>query len=156
MLSFGSDNGWKRPPTIISVVDNAENELRITLADSILGEEGAGYTPTGYAELDEALSVSRPVHADSGNVYEILFPTYILHQVRNESYTGNDPYEVFSGCFLCIYTRSHLLDSLDTFTSVQKYSDDLYYPGKWTHYQIISYNHIVDVISVDAPIIRKL
>lgn len=153
MIAFGSTSKQQRPFTLLSLVDSAENELRITLADSYLGNPGEDFTPTGNAVFDTAMCFSRPVRTDVSNAYEIIFPSYIIHQVRNESFTGNDPYEIFAGQYFRIYTRSHLLDSLSTFTSAQRYDDGSYYPGRWTHYEIITYSHIIDVVSTDEPII---
>ena len=153
MIAFGSTSKQQRPSTLLSLVDSAENELRIILADSYLGNPGEDFTPTGNTAFDNAMRSSCPVHADVSNAYEIIFPSYIMHQVRNESFTGEDPYEIFIGQYFRIYTRSHLLDSLSTFTSAQQYDDGNYYPGKWTHYEIVTYSHIIDVVSTDEPTI---
>jgi hypothetical protein len=100
----------------------------------------------GATELSEL----HPIRG-SGRIFEITWESYIAYCVRNESYCGTNTYEeIATGKKLRIYSKSHFLDyvSRATFATGE-------YPGSFQHYCLFSENHIVDVISVCSPQIRR-
>lgn len=64
---------------------------------------------------------------------------------------GQDEAEEFTGRQFCVYSKSRFLDYVRGATLA---SDD--YPGKLSHYGINCLNHIVDVISIEEPLIDIL
>ena len=49
-----------------------------------------------------------------------------------------------------------MLSRLGDVTDAQQVDDGSYYPGEWTHYGIYTQNHVIDVISLDAPEISEV
>lgn len=80
----------------------------------------------------------------------------ILYQVRNELFCSWDGYELRQGKFFIVFEKSRLLDTLPLITDCQIGDDGEAYPGKWKHYGIYCQNHIIDIISHNEPIIKKL
>ena len=137
--------------------NGGDNELTVRIAQSCVGE------PHDMTELDEPnakirelIKMSRPLLVDETHVYEIIFEGYIIYQVGNESYCSGDPNDKFSGRFLRVYEKSALLEHLGEFSDAQALDDGTYYPGKWSHYQIVTQNHIISIISANAPIVNVL
>ena len=83
--------------------------------------------------------------------YEVLFPSYIAYSVRNESFTVADSEEVFNGRLFVEYSRSKFLDFIESATIA---SED--HPGPFRHFGINALDHIIDVASIDNPIIRQV
>lgn len=84
-------------------------------------------------------------------VIQIDFERYIGYSVLNESFTSWDDYQVFSGKSFRIYSKSRYLDfiSLGTFASED-------YPGPFKHYGIICYDHIIDIVASQSPVIKEI
>ena len=96
---------------------------------------------------DTKITGLKPIVSDETcQKYEIIFGSYVAYCVRNESYTVLDEYEEFTGRLFNIYSKSRFLDYVQAATIA---SED--YPGKFTDYGINCLDHILDVISVDAP-----
>ena len=101
----------------------------------------------GGAELADCHRV-RP----SGNIFEIIWESYIAYCVRNESYCGiNKDDEIAVGKNFCIYSQSAFLNyiSRGTLATVE-------YPGPFQHYGVVCQNHVIDVVSTHSPQIRRL
>lgn len=161
MIQFGvEDEKMTTAPQVLSIIDDTATgrmcgTLKVSLALTYTGEPGADFAPTGLPELDEILKRSRPVYTDTERVYTITFPDYIVYQVRCESFTIRDDYEVMRGRFFAIYEKSRLLDNVEKITIAQKTPDGRYYPGEWTHYAINAEKHIIDVITASEPEIAE-
>lgn len=142
-------------PFMLSLSEGADNELTVRIAPSYAGDP---HETTEDEEpnpaLRELLNKSRPLLPDEKRVYEITFENYIIYQVGNESYCSGDPNDRFSGKFLRIYESSALLNKLGELTDAQLLEDGSHYPGKWTHYGIVTQNHIIDVISLCKPCVN--
>lgn len=139
-------------PFMLSLSEGRDNELTVRIAPSYVGESREiTEEEVPNPQLRRILNDSRPIEIDSERAYEITFDRYIIYQVGNESFCSGNPNDEFSGNFLRVYTRSFLLDNLSRMTDAQICDDGSYYPAKWTHYQIITLNHIVDVISLKEP-----
>lgn len=139
-------------PFIVSLSEGKDNELTVKIAPSYVGESReVTEEEVPNSQLRGILNDSRPIMLDTQRVYEITFDRYIIYQVGNESFCSGNPNDEFSGSFLRVYTRSFLLDNLSLITDAQVFDDGSFYPAKWTHYQIITLNHIVDVISLGNP-----
>lgn len=79
------------------------------------------------------------------------FDWYIGYSVLNEGFTVCDDYEKFQGKSFRIYTKSRYLDfiKVGTIASVD-------YPGHFKHYRIVCLNHIIDIVSTNELIIKKI
>ncbi|GAA0177097.1 hypothetical protein SH2C18_03830 [Clostridium sediminicola] len=84
-------------------------------------------------------------------IIQIDFESYIGYSILNESYTGQDDYEIFEGKWFRIYSKSRYLDFIKSGTIATKD-----YPGPFKHYGIICFNHIIDIVSVSEPIIKEI
>ncbi|MDE7399488.1 MAG: hypothetical protein K2N06_08185 [Oscillospiraceae bacterium] len=139
-------------PFMVSLSEGRDNELTVKIAPSLVGESrNVTEEEVPNPQLRKILNDSHPIMLDTERVYEITFDRYIIYQVGNESFCSGNPNDEFSGGFLRVYTRSFLLDNLIRMTDAQICDDGSYYPAKWTHYQIITLNHIVDIISLGEP-----
>lgn len=139
-------------PFMISLSEGEDNELSVTISPSEAGER------RDFSEKDEPnpavralLSKSRPLLPNESKAFTITFESYILYQVGNESFCSGNPNDRFSGKFLRIYESSALLNRLGEFSDAQILADGTYYPGKWAHYEIVTQNHIISVISYIEP-----
>jgi hypothetical protein len=135
-----------------SILEPEENTLRLVIAEA---GDGGPSDPTKFKdegpELQRILSESREIaHLPGMLKFELLWNSYIAYSVRNESFVSRDDYEQFEGRLLVTYTKSRYLDfvSAATFASPD-------YPGSFTHWGVFCLNHIVDIVSVEPPQIRR-
>jgi len=149
-------------PFLISLSDGLREELHIIIAGAEVGNLGDNIPtfeetdePTRQA-LTEILAKTRPIEVNEQCLYEICFHDYIIYQIRNESYTSCGPREIRHGQYLITFEKSELLSRLGDVTDAQRLDDGSYYPGKWTHYGIYTQNHVIDVISLDAPEVSEV
>lgn len=131
-------------PFLRELREGGENELRLTIRCARPAPEVPPET-TGRPPLDRILRRCTPILPDPAREMEIVFPDYLLYQVRNESFCSFDPSEVRQGRYLCIFQRSKLLEHLTAVT------DSALLPAPWTHYGIFTQNQIIDVISQTEP-----
>ena len=80
----------------------------------------------------------------------------VLYQMRNESYSSFGGYGIWEGRYLIRFRRSRLLDALPRLTDCFMGADGTCYPGGWPHYGVYMQNHILDVISTETPVIRRV
>ena len=156
MISFGSEQeAMEHAPFLLRLCDDEDGVLRVVIALAQTGEVGDGER-TGNPGIDAILEQCRPIAPDENEVYEITCERYILYQMRNESYSSCDGYELREGQYLIRFRRSRLLDALPVLTDCCRWEDGSCYPGEWTHYGVYTQNHILDVISTEAPVIRRV
>jgi len=156
MLKFGSENKECDNFPFVIEIDDADNVLKILFALPKIGEKGSNVEEDMKDEIKELLKETYPIYPDEKNVYEITFEDYIFYQVRNESYCTYDDYEISKGRHLIIFEKSRLLDYLSTATICCKLDNGDFFPGEWKHYEVSAENQIIDVITCDEPIIRKI
>ena len=124
-----------------------DNSLRV-----LIEEARASGIPEEIVIAGVPISGTQSVISDpTCAAFELFWDTYIAYSVRNESFVSSNDYERFEGRLFCVYSVSHYLDyiSKDTFAAPD-------YPGSFQHYGINCLNHIVDVVSVNAPQISKV
>lgn len=144
-------------PFLRSLNDNEDNELTLRIAQSHIGEcREVSESEEPNDALRHLLNGSRPIVPDEENVYEIVFDNYIIYQVGNESFCSGDPNDKYTGRYLRVYESSVLLNRLGEFSDAQTLEDGSFYPDKWTHYEVIAQNHIIDVISLEEPKVNIL
>ncbi len=86
--------------------------------------------------------------------YKITFENYICYSVANESYTGWDDYEKFSGNLFRIYSKSRFLDYLPN--AVELFIIENTQEDKIQHYGILCLNNIIDIVTCQKPTIEQL
>ena len=154
MLAFGTENEEvnqfsRLSPFVLSVEDDADNQLRIVIALPADTEAPEYVDPRLAAILADA----KKVDADLDRLYEIWFETYILYQCRNESYTAFDPHEVIRGKHLVIYEKSPLLDFYQNIICDIDYDHE---KAERKHYGILAENHILDILANEPPVITRI
>ena len=158
MLEFGGENleineKSRLAPFLLSLSDDQDLTLRVVIAFPKDGE--AGTDPRSLNEkVKELLDKYVPVGADMDQVYEIVFENYILYQMRNESYTSWDEYEVRKGRYLIVFERSRLLDYYED--AIFDFDSEETRKTQRKHYGIYTENHILDIISNEPPKIRRI
>lgn len=136
---------------LIEIGETDDWEFRILIAEAGMVENSAPVTSKEEPNehLRGLMNKSTPVEVtDSSKEYEIIFPDYITYSVRNESYTAWNDQEEFEGNPVRVYTKSVFLEYVKNATFAT--SD---YPGSFKHYGFCCLNHIVDIVSMDAPTI---
>lgn len=111
------------------------------------------------SEISEDLVIGKNIISDVYSVdtdmylpiLQIDFESYIAYSVTNDSYTSWDDYEVFEGKAFRIYSKSRYLDFINTHTFADKD-----YLGLFVHYGIICLNHIINIVSVDKPVVKEI
>ena len=90
----------KAAPFLRSLEECEDNELRITVAGAKIGD--CAVDTFDSTALGRILSQCRPIESDENLAFEITFESYIIYQVRNESFCSYDPQEIRHGKFLII------------------------------------------------------
>ena len=158
MLEFGGENleineKSRLAPFLLSLSDDQDLTLRVVIAFPKDGE--AGTDPESLNEkVKVLLDKCVPVGADMDQVYEIVFENYILYQMRNESYTSWDEYEVRKGRYLIVFERSRLLDYYED--AIFDFDSEETRKTQRKHYGIYTENHILDIISNEPPKISRI
>ena len=157
MLEFGNETALTltHAPFLRRIEEVEDNCVRFIVSLTTQGTQSEEALPED-ARLQQILSHAHPLCPDETQTYEITFTDYILYQTRNESYCSYDPQEVRRGRYFLIFEHSRLLDTLPLLTDCQMTQSGDAYPGRWTHYGIYCQNHIIDIISHTAPVIRNI
>ena len=124
-----------------------DNSLRLVIEEAVTE---ASSTPINIGGLEMTDSRGIRVTKDS-QVYEVVFDTYIGYSVIDESFALPNDEEVFDGRLFCVYEKSDYLDYLKKSSFA---CDD--HPGPFKHYGFNCLNHIVNVASVDEPVIKLI
>lgn len=142
-------------PFMIKLSEGEDNELSVTIMPSEVGEK------CEFSEDDEPnpvirglLNDSLPILPNENEAYTITFEGYILYQVGNESYCSGSPRDKFTGRFLRVYESSALLEYIGELSDAQILEDGTFYPAKWAHYEIVTQNHIISIISYIEPSVK--
>jgi len=156
-VKFGGENERLGRFAYAHRIEDVEGTLRVVLTGTYEGEKGTGISEGLRDDVKEALKESCPLLTNEDEAYEIIFPEYIMYQVRTEEYCSWDEYEIRKGHILCIFERSRLLDYREIAVDCcGELASGGYHPGKWTHYGIYSDFQIIDVITHKEPIIKKI
>jgi len=104
-------------------------------------------------EVGGMILEGHPVEIDDATKsFEILWPSYIAYVVTNESFAlDDDPPDTYEGRRFRRYFQSRLLQQVK---DNNRLSDE--YPGPLLHFRIVCEHHLVDVISTQSPIVRRV
>lgn len=127
------------------ISDQPVNVLRLVIEEAVASPEAHEMEINGVV-ITGLHSVK---HQPESRTFEVVWPSYIAYSVTNESYTGGSEGELFEGRQFVLYSKSHYLDFVQkaTFATSE-------YPGPFKHWGIFCADHIVDVVSVDEPVIN--
>lgn len=116
----------------------------------------------GNTAIAEILQNSMEIIPNFSPIYRITFESYIGYNVRNESYVCADKSETYImasnqpnkpdmiyGNKFRLYTESKYLEYLHENTFADQIED-------YSHYELCCENQIIDVASIDTPIIEKM
>ena len=75
----------------------------------------------------------------------------MAYSIRNESFVTVDAEEHYEGGLFRLYSKSHFMDfvSRATFATSE-------HPGPMRHHEVVCQDHIVDVVSIVSPQIRRV
>ena len=155
-LEFGGSNDSLGTFAFVLNIEDIDNELKIVLSGYVKGEKGTGVDEELDEAVKEILKESTAIYPSEDDVYEIIFPSYIIYQVRNESYCSWDDYEIRKGRHLIVFEKSRLLDYFQIVTDSCQTEEGDFYPGEWKHYGVYGEDHIIDIITHENPIIKKI
>lgn len=148
-------------PFLVSLSDSLDGELRVLVAEASVEvqefvPEQSDSEEVSSEAVQNMLKCTHSIIPRASVQYEIVFQDYIMYQTRNESYCSFDPEEIRRGKCLITFEKSKLLSNVINITDAQILSDETYYPGRWVHYGIYTQNHVIDVVSHNAPSITVL
>ena len=129
-----------------AISEPEQNALRVVLHEAAAG---APPTPQQLSELPILKGANAIVHGPECRVFELIWPSYVGYSVENESYATPEPKEsVGEGRLVVVYSESVYLSYLSraTFAAAD-------YPGPFKHWALFCLNHIVNVASVDEPLV---
>jgi hypothetical protein len=123
------------------------NGLRLVIEEGIASSESVSIK-AGNTEIADCHRVEP---TDASRIFEILWESYVIYSVRNESFASNDERDVSVGRRFRIHSKSRFLDfaRLSTFASEG-------YPRPIQHIGVKCEDHIVDVASTNDPRITRL
>lgn len=154
MINFGLENEEiNTAPFLIKAIEEENDNLKFIVALPTEGQKGTDIDDIEISALKKILSESTPIYPNKNNLYKIVFENYILHQTRNESYTIWDNYEVRKGKYFIIFEKSRLLDYISQLVEIGLV--EYLFPNGYKHYGIYCQNHIIDIITTKAPVIKK-
>jgi hypothetical protein len=148
------------PPELLAEIDSCRylalreitelgsNSLRLRVEEELPSPEAVSIE-IGGTIISDCHSVRR---TKDSQTFDIVWKSYVSYMVTNELFSPMDgPEQVSSGRQLRIYTKSHFLDFVSRTTIASSE-----YPGPLQHIAIITNDHIIDVVSVEDPHIRKI
>lgn len=126
---------------LTDIGEPAENELRIVVAEGLLGEP----TKTEIDGVD--LGEGRPILVtDESRSYELRWDNYVAYAVRNESFWKEENDELPRDSML----EQRFDSAFFRYVSETTFADNEY-PGPLEHWSLTTLNHCVDVVSVGPP-----
>jgi hypothetical protein len=130
------------------ICEPRENVLQVIVQEAAVNHEPVS------VQVGEAVikNLKRIESTESSRIFQLTWDKYIAYSVRNESFVTLDDSEIVtSGRLLRIYSKSTFLEYVSRATFANQE-----HPGPYSHYQICSENHIVDVVSTEEPGISVL
>ena len=141
---------------LISEIDRCETLFLIGLREldfntlTLIVQAGvAGAVQTvqvGSVEISDCTAME-----PRGQVFELIWQQYVGYSVLNESYALLDDGGILKGKRYRVYTRSNFLNYMSKATLA---SDE--YPGPAVHYELACEDHLINILAVNPPTIRRL
>lgn len=121
--------------------------LRLIIAEGRPAGE-AGPIKIGSAVLEGGTRIEV---TDESRIFELVWSSYVAYCVTNESFGTINPEEQFDGKLFRTFSKSHFIEFVGRATIASAE-----YPGPMQHYEVVCQDHVVDIISIHQPTIRKL
>ena len=132
----------------------ADAQLRLLVVEA----RSQSLTTAQSAELDtdpllkKLTSLARAIVVDTEcRQFELIWPFYLAYQIRNESYYLPDKSAKANGQ---VY-QEHASSAYLSYFKTASFADDDF-PGPQRHFSIFCQDHVIDVLSTDAPVVRLL
>lgn len=136
-----------------SISEPDEGGLRLVIHEAKAGGpvDDATLAAEPLKEVQELLrGCSAITHGPGCRVFEVMWDSYIAYAVENESYARGEPADsVGQGRLFIEYTKSAYLD----YVAKVSFASEAY-PGPHKHWSVLCLDHIVNVVSTDAPVIH--
>ena len=133
------------------ISEPSDNELRVVVSEALMGEPVDPKTLADDPHLQDLLAGAGAraiVRSAESRVFVLSWSTYVAYSVRNESFVSADKYEEFEGRLLLKFGKSRYLDFVAAATLA-----DSDYPGPLQHWGLACLNHIVDIVSIEKPVV---
>jgi hypothetical protein len=129
------------------IEEPGDNQLLINIV-----EAGIAETEEKVMIGDKSIGPARAIGInDNCKKYSFYFQTYAAYHVINESYSMYHEHEERVGSLFCLYSKSNYLDFIRSNTIVEYLRE-----GELKHYAINCLNHIINIATMDEPIIERI
>lgn len=98
----------------------------------------------------------KDIDEEDSRLFEIVWPSYLVYQVLDESYADSDDYDEYQGRRFVRYSKSRYLDFVKSTPLIQFERAEFDCNGALAHWGLHFLNHTINVISNDEPQIREL
>jgi len=132
-----------------NIIEPFDNQLLITVKSSTISDDETDLFVAGK-NLGPVKSLS---FDGPGTKYECFFKSYCRYTITNESFTALNENDERIGRLFCLYSKSNYLDYIRDTTPVN-YTYD--YDNTLKHYAFNCQNHIIDIITIDQPVIKRI
>ncbi|MDH4987911.1 hypothetical protein QEZ47_20795 [Aminobacter anthyllidis] len=132
----------RRPFFLQEIGEPEANVLRVVVAEASAQENATTVPGTDI--------IARPVTpVTNEQSWQLTWDSYVAYAVRNESYWQSDSRPDCDDRLL-VRSQSAFLDFVGASTFA---SDD--FPGKYSHWELICADHVIDVVSTSGPYIER-
>ena len=131
-----------------SIDEPRDNSLRLVIEEARSGDELQNLEMLPDVSFGPSRSIE---HDDACRVFEVVWDSYIMYSVTNESYDRADEPRTFTGQLVRHYSASSFLEYVARSTFA---TDD--YPGPHKHIAVLCLNHIINVASMNEPKVRLI
>jgi len=132
---------------LAEIQELGRNSLKLVVAEGLaVGEPES--IKVGGVEIRDCTRIDT---TKESRIFELAWECYVGYSVLNESFASVSDEEQFEGQRLRIYSKSRFIDYMSraSFACVE-------HPGPTSHYSVACEDHIVDVLSVSAPAVRRI
>lgn len=132
---------------LADIQELGRNSLKLVVTEGLpVGEPGL--IEVGGVTIPDCVRIDT---VEKSRMFELIWDFYIAYSVLNESFTSMSDEEKFEGLRFRIYSNSYFIDYL----SRASFACDEH-PGPTRHYCVACEDHIVNVLSVNPPAVRRL
>lgn len=147
MMDFFDEINGLKYLFFVKLSEPEDNRLSIIVKEATVSKRAADVI-IGNKNIGSAKRIN---YNGSGNKYEIYFNTYAAYSIIDESFYMFKDNQERLGRLLCIYSKSNYIEYIRMNTIVEHIRE-----GELKHYAINCLNHIIDIITIDEPVIKKL
>jgi hypothetical protein len=135
---------------LLKIKEPRDNQVLITVQETTVSDESE-IVSIGNTQIGP---LKRIIVNDKCTKYSLFFNSYAAYSVINESFSPWKDYEEWVGNLFRFYTKSNYLDFIRKDTNAEFIYE--YQEGKLKHFSIICENHVINIASIDFPIIKRV